>query len=349
MQVNPSTNESSLQNKEPMKKIILVLLILQSSFANAKVVHFVVDMSQQVVNVTGVHIVGDFQTVAGYTGGDWNSATTLMTQMTSDTNMYEVYVNIPAFAKYEYKFVNGDQFYEAEFVPVESRVGYNFNDNRWIYVDSIANDTSYVGALMFAGNAPANKFLIRYLVDLSLESAVNTTGVHLITDYQAFNPAIDILYSFGSNVYEVINYVDAGSYQYKFVNGNSLSDVETVPFACSSPLGYRGITTAIDIVLPVDCFGGCAACSTSGLLESSHTTFNLFPNPVRDVLAVRFENEKNRQIQIYDVNGKLVYENTSSNSVEKIATFELNTGKYIITTTDLSTNKVESSSFIKSK
>ena len=332
-----------------MKKIIVILFVLVSSFAKAKEVHFVVDMSQQVVNSTGVHVVGDFQTIAGYTGGDWNSASTPMTQMSSDTNMYEVYVDIPAFAKYEYKFVNGDQFYEAEFVPVESRVGYNFNDNRWIYVDSISNDTSYVGALIFAGNAPANKFLIRYLVDLSLEPNINGGGVHLITDYQSFNPSTNILYSFGANVYEVINYVDAGSYQYKFVNGNSLVDAEAVPFACSSPLGYRVITTSIDIVLPLDCFGGCAACSSSGLIDNAHATFNLFPNPVMDVLAVRFENEKDRKIQIYDLNGKLVYFNTSTNSVEKISTSELNTGKYIITTTDMLSNKVESSSFIKSK
>jgi len=332
-----------------MKKIFFFILFSISSVANAKVVHFVVDMSQQVVNVTGVHIVGDFQTVAGYTGGDWNSATTLMTQMASDTNMYEVYVDVPAFAKYEYKFVNGDQFYEAEFVPVESRVGYNFNDNRWIYVDSIANDTSFIGAILFAGNAPANKYLIRYLVDLSLEPSVNSSGVHLISDYQGFNPQTNILYSFGANVYEVINYVDGGSYQYKFVNGNTSADVENVPFTCSGPLGYRGITSATDIVLPVDCYGGCAACSVSGLFESSHSTFNLFPNPVNDLLHVRFETVKERLIQIYDLNGKIVFENSSFSIVESINTLTLEAGTYQIKTIEVSSNKVESSSFVKLK
>lgn len=332
-----------------MKKIILILFIIVSSFANAKTVHFVVDMSQQVVNVTGVHIVGDFQTLAGYTGGDWNSATTPMTQMASDTNMYEVYVDIPAFAKYEYKFVNGDQFYEAEFVPVESRVGYNFNDNRWIYVDSLGNDTTFIGALMFAGNAPVNKFLIRYLVDLSLEPNVNSAGVHLITDYQSFNPTTNILYSFGANVYEVINYVDAGSYQYKFVNGNSLTDSESVPFTCSGPLGYRGITNSTDIVLPIDCFGGCAACSFSGLTDNSHASFNLFPNPAYDILAVRFEKEMERQIQIYDTNGKLVSDFVSSNSAERISVSALDPGLYVIKAINRSNYKEESSSFIKIK
>jgi hypothetical protein len=332
-----------------MKKIFFFILFSISFIANAKVVHFVVDMSQQVVNVTGVHIVGDFQTVAGYSGGDWNSATTLMTQMTADTNMYEVYVDVPAFAKYEYKFVNGDQFYEAEFVPLESRVGYNFNDNRWIYVDSLANDTTFLGALLFSGNAPANKYLIRYLVDLSLEPSVNSSGVHLISDYQGFNPQTNILYSFGANVYEVINYVDVGSHIYKFVNGNTTSEIESVPVLCSDPVGYRGVISATDIVLPVDCFGGCAACSVSGLIESSHSTFNLFPNPVKDFLYVRFESERERLIQIYDLNGKMVFENSSSNIVESINSSTLEAGTYQIKTIEVSSNKVESSSFVKLK
>ena len=88
--------------------------------------------------------------------GDWASNTTTLTQEGS-TEIYSIVVDIPAFAKYEYKFLNGDQFYEAEFVPI-IRVGYNFNDNRWIYVDSLANDTTFVGAILFAGNAPAEIF-----------------------------------------------------------------------------------------------------------------------------------------------------------------------------------------------
>ena len=129
-----------------MKKIISTALLL-SIFAmnvSAKKVKFAVDMTGQIINTTGIHISGDFQTIAGFPGGDWASNTTPLTQE-GTTDIYSIVVDIPAFAKYEYKFLNGDQFYEAEFVPVESRVGYNFDDNRWIYVDSLADDTSFVG------------------------------------------------------------------------------------------------------------------------------------------------------------------------------------------------------------
>jgi hypothetical protein len=62
---------------------------------------------------------------------------------------------------------------------------------------------------------------------------------------------------------------------------------------------------------------------------------------------VRFENEKERQIQIYNMNGKLMYENRSINDLEKITTSTFAAGTYIIKSIDLSTNKVESSLFIK--
>src|SRR3989344_125947 len=136
-----------------MKKIILVsvAILLASNITFAKKIKFSVDMTGIAISPFGMHISGDFQTLAGFSGGDWMSNNTPLTQEISDTNIYSIVVDIPAFAKYEYKFVNGDQFYEAEFVPEESRVGYNFNDSRWIYLDSLADDTTFVGAILFGG------------------------------------------------------------------------------------------------------------------------------------------------------------------------------------------------------
>ena len=57
-------------------------------------------MAHQVVNTTGVHIVGDFQTLAGFAGGDWISSSTPMTQEGTST-IYSIVVDIPAFQKYE--------------------------------------------------------------------------------------------------------------------------------------------------------------------------------------------------------------------------------------------------------
>jgi len=90
-----------------MKKTFLILaLILSFSIVNAKKVKFSVDMTGQTISSYGVHVSGDFQTLAGYSGGDWASNTTLMAQE-ADTNIYSIVVDIPAFKKYEYKFLNG--------------------------------------------------------------------------------------------------------------------------------------------------------------------------------------------------------------------------------------------------
>ncbi|MFN5621346.1 MAG: hypothetical protein ACK478_08590, partial [Flavobacteriales bacterium] len=125
-----------------MKHLFITLsCVLFASVSVAKHIRFTVDMTDQVVSPNGVHLTGDFQALLGLENGDWQSNTLLMEQQ-SDTNLYSVVLQLPAFRKYEYKFVNGDQFYEVEFVPWESRVGYDFNDNRWLYLDSLSNDTT---------------------------------------------------------------------------------------------------------------------------------------------------------------------------------------------------------------
>ena len=86
----------------------------------------------------------------------------------------------------EFKFVNGDQGYESEYVPDEVRVGYDFDDNRWMYVDSLSNDTSFIGAVQFGLSSPANKFAIRYKVDMTNVS-LTANGVHTSTNYNAFS------------------------------------------------------------------------------------------------------------------------------------------------------------------
>src|SRR5689334_19803480 len=189
-----------------MKKVLLTAVILLSAtFVFAKKVKFSVDLDTVTANVTGVHVMGDFQGVAGFPGGDWLPNTTPLTQEASST-IYSTVVDIPAFTKYEYKFVNGDQGYEAEFVPLPSRVGYNFNDNRWLWVDSLANDTTDIGAILFAGNAPVNLTLLRFKVDMS-EALVDPAGVHVAGDFQGWDPSKIMLYSFGSGVYEIIAYL----------------------------------------------------------------------------------------------------------------------------------------------
>jgi hypothetical protein len=313
-----------------MKKALtslFFLLIVYSGFA--KKVKFAVDMDTLTPMITGIHVAGDFQTLAGYTGGDWMSGTTLMTQEGS-SSIYSVVVDIPAFAKYEYKFINGDQWYEAEFVPVESRVGYNFNDNRWIYVDSLANDTTFVGAILFSGNAPKGLTLMRFLVDMSNEPAVDPGGVHVAGSFQGWNPAITRLYSFGANVYEIIAYDTVTTNEYRFYNGNTGAGSETVPGACAVN-GNRPLQFAKDTVLGTVCFSGCSACILSGIAQNFSASLQLYPNPAHESTLLEINQPGRHTVTLRDYTGKDVQKFSSVENSLQIDSRPLAAGLYFVT------------------
>ncbi|GAB2538297.1 hypothetical protein GCM10027189_21100 [Rufibacter soli] len=76
---------------------------------------FKVDMSQQTVAPSGVHVAGNFQALAGG-GADWNPASLALTD--PDRNgIYEVQVTLPTGGLFQYKFINGNSWAGAEIVP----------------------------------------------------------------------------------------------------------------------------------------------------------------------------------------------------------------------------------------
>lgn len=310
-----------------MNKILLFVSILLSTSIFAKKVKFAVDMTGQTISALGVHVVGDFQVLAGYPA-DWDYAGTLLSQEGS-SDIYSIIVNIPAFRKYEFKFVNGDQGYESEYVPDEVRVGYDFDDNRWMYVDSLSNDTSFIGAVQFGLSSPANKFAIRYKVDMTNVS-LTANGVHTSTNYNAFSPLRNTMFTFttnpSANVYEVINYVDAGSYDFNFINGNSSGGKEpSVPATCSNA-GVRYVTVSKDTVFPDVCFNYCVSCALAGVKENAANTnmFSMYPNPAKNNLNILSTSELISAIDIFNVTG------------QKVITLDnLNTFHYTINNIDL--------------
>jgi alpha-amylase len=316
-----------------MKKLLLLSLSLFSiASVSAKKVKFAVDMAGQTLNTTGMHIWGDFQVAAGYTS-DWCPNCTPLTQETIDTNIYSIVVDIPALAKYEFSFLNGDQGYDVEFVPVEARVGYDFNSNRWLYIDSLADDTTYVGAILFGGNAPAGLTLVRFLVNMQNET-VSANGVHIGGTWQSWNPASERLYSFVPNVYEIIQYVTNGTWNYKFYNGNSSGDGETITGSCSV-FGNREVIVSADIVLSSVCFSQCSDC-TVGITEIAQAnSVNVYPNPFRDYTILSLDNAAESFITLSDLSGRIVrtYSNVKENSF-RIEKDNLSSGVYFVNVTN---------------
>lgn len=321
-----------------MKKyLFLAVAIFASVTVFAKKVKFATDMTGVPVNAAGMHITGDFQDEAGYAGGDWQPDTTPLSQEASDTNIYSVVVDIPAFRAYEFKFVNGIYTYEVEFVPIESRVLYNFGDNRWLYVDSLANDTTFVGAIRFSQNAPAGKNLLRFYVDLQHEPSVAVTGVHVQGGFQNWMPGQTRMYSFDGNVYEHITYIDSVTVavqdEFIYVNGNTLAEVETVPSSCATANNYRSVYVPNDTMLTTVCFSACVDCQSVGISEYSFTgDVRISPNPANEYAMIEFnDKEAVHDVYVYDVNGTLVRKYESYNSSYlRVEKNELANGIYFI-------------------
>ena len=83
------------------------------------VVEFSVNMNGWPVSPNGVHVVGDFQEIAGL-GSNWNPASIQLLDANND-GYYEARVPLP-FGTYKYLFVNGNQIVGVEAPPVDCTV-----------------------------------------------------------------------------------------------------------------------------------------------------------------------------------------------------------------------------------
>lgn len=296
-----------------MKKVKACLISLMLvTHMQAKKVKFEVDLGSQAASPNGVHLSGDFQHLLGV-GPNWDPGKLSMTQVGS-SSIYQVVVNIPAFKKYEYRFVNGDQTYEVEFVPEASRVGWvfgSYSDNRWIYVDSLSADTQAIGAIVFGGNAPAGKYLVRYKIDMSDANGSSLNGVHLGTSYQVstFDPTNIRLFSFEGFVHEVINYVSisTNTIDYIYYNGKTITTAETVPSGCNIG-GKRRLSLQGDTVLSAICFSSCGSCLTVGKQEMfySQEKIGIYPNPASSLVNLLTNSSEEIHVVIFDLGGKKV-------------------------------------------
>lgn len=250
-----------------MKKILLLsAAFVMVSGVFAKKVKISVDMTGKTVDANGVHVAGNFQ--------GWNPGSTPLTLESG--NIYSTFIDAPANQVMQFKFINGNAWDKSEGVPSLNQVGNQTNggqnDNRWFYVDSIANDTSVIPAILFGESAPAGKFAVRFAVDMQL-TTVNANGVHIAGSLQGWNPATTTMANLFSNnkVYEWIAYLDSGSYQFKFVNGNSWNDAESVPSACGVGNDKnREIIVSASSAFKV-CFASCTPCPTAPIPTYSAT------------------------------------------------------------------------------
>ena len=249
-----------------MKKIFTFCFVaLSAMMAQAQVaVTFNVDMTGSTVDANGVHMAGNFNDV-NYDGTaenaayvNWNpSAIALADQ---GNGIWSVTLNLVA-ERYEFKFINGNDWPFAEDVPPACQVEVNGNDNRFWSISG-ANATESM-SVCYASCAACGENAVRFRVDMTQEAAgVNPAGIFVAGDFQGWNPAgSQLIDPDGNGTFEGYFSIGAAtSAQFKFINGNDWAFAEGIPADCNVA-GNRVIDVVdANTVVDVICFSACGPC-----------------------------------------------------------------------------------------
>ncbi len=147
-------------------------------------------------------------------------------------------------------------------------------------------------AVLFAAIIANAQVNLTFQVDMQNQT-VGADGVHVAGSFQAaagfpgdWDPATTALTDpDGDNIYEVTVSVPAGTYQYKFVNGNAWGSDESVPSSCAVSNNREVVVAASAITTPNVCFGSCDPCP-SGPIPVFNITFEVDMSTTCDVDSV---------------------------------------------------------------
>lgn len=239
-------------------KFFVGIIFLLSSFFSIAQLHqitFQVDMTNEVISAQGVHIAGDFQSIAGL-GGNWSPSSTEVMDDNGD-GIYSITVLIPD-NTYEYKFINGNAWGMDESPPGECSVGPT--NNRSLIVNG--SDLT-LPAVPFNGCLPVVKFSINLQNQI-----ISPEGIYIMGDFQQaagfsqnWDPGTTQLQDLNADkTYELSINIPEGNYEYLFVNGTDSSNAEILPLNC-----YGKYNREINVVmgsnsLETHCFNTCEEC-----------------------------------------------------------------------------------------
>jgi hypothetical protein len=110
-------------------------------------------------------------------------------------------------------------------------------------------------------SASALPVQVTFQVDMANE-AVSPNGVHVAGTFNGFSTSSHPLTLVSGTLYEaVIPIAQGANIEYKFLNGNTGTDYETVSGGCQLGNGNRSFSVNNnDIAIPPVCFGKCATC-----------------------------------------------------------------------------------------
>jgi len=227
-------------------------------------VTFQVDMSQNVVSTNGVHIAGSFQ--------NWDPTTDAMTNIGNDIFTFSAYLVVGE--TFEYKFINGTDWNDAENVPSSC----SQNDNRFLTVSQ--NDT-IVPIVCFSSCFPCNISPVEISFQVQLcQQNPSPDGVHIAGSFQGWDPGITQMTDLGNGKYlYVASFYPGEYYEYKFINGTLWSEAELVPAECSQNDNRFIIVPDNDTILPAVCFETCSPLTPGWSISITENIHNIIiPN-----------------------------------------------------------------------
>lgn len=223
-------------------------------------VTFKVDMSKENITSSGVHLAGSFN--------NWSYSQTPMTL--GPNSIYSVTLSLQENVTYQYRFVNGNSISGVETVPSAcGALNGTGQYNRQIVVPN--HDTTYVPVCFsMCTHCPAS-VSVTFKVDMQNET-VSPDGVHVSGTFNGWNYSQTLMTLVGGTIYESSMTMDEGTYmEFRYVNGNTSLQAETVPAACSLS-GNRYFTVPDhDTLMTAYCYGSCIVCG--GVTHYSHVTF----------------------------------------------------------------------------
>lgn len=265
-----------------MKKIYLSLLSMMVMAGVSAQTAVTFNVNSLPIGPTDVlRVVGNFQdpdynssVIENPDYSNWDPANTygLMTDIDMDS-IYSVTLNLTP-ARYEFKFINGNDWPFAETVPLTCTVDLSGNGNRQMMVgtDAISYDVCY-GECADCGQNTIRVRVDMSTVDLDADGVggeagedIHPEGVHMNGSFNGLDPNVfpQLQDWDGNNIWEgLIASFTADPIEYKFINGPSWDfPFETISGPCGAGNGNRLVNiTDANTVLPVYCWSSCDACS----------------------------------------------------------------------------------------
>ena len=229
--------------------VISLFLLVNSVCAQTVNVTFSVDMQEQTVSGSGVHIAGSFPAPLP----TWNPSGIMLDPPISGS-VYTVTLALNINSTVEFKYINGNAWGQDENL---NGFPCTMNNNRFVQVGE--NDT-ILPVVCFAKCVACilPEKNITFQVDMSNETV--TGNVYLAGFFNNWNPTATQLTNQGNGIYSTVLQLGEGEYvEYKYING---ANWEGVPASCAVN-GNRFYTVpSNDETIPLHCFGSCDPCSS---------------------------------------------------------------------------------------